>query len=76
MSYYETLASAHSGYTSQTAAWAQAPLGANGGHLQDYVYERPVGTPAAVPEPGAPAFLSSLALVAGGFWLRRRRQAS
>ena len=76
VSYYEALASAHSGYTSPSAAWAQAPVGADGGHLQDYVYERPGAAPAPVPEPGAPAFLSSLALVAGGFWLRRRRQAN
>jgi len=75
VSYYEALASAHAGDASQTAAWAQAPLDAAGRHLQDYVYERPVAAPAAVPEPGIVTFLSSLGLVAGGFGLRRRRQA-
>lgn len=77
VNYYEALASAHSGYTSRTAAWMQSPQDGAGGHLQDYVYERPgAASPAAVPEPGAPVVLSSLVLVAGGFWLRRRQQAS
>ncbi len=75
VSYYEGVAAAHTGYTSQTAAWVQAPQSAGGGHMQDFVYERPAPAPQAVPEPGTPAFLFSLGLVAGGFWLRRRRRA-
>jgi hypothetical protein len=42
--------------------------------MQDYVYEKPAA-PQAVPEPGVTTFLFSLGLVAGGFWLRRKRQA-
>lgn len=74
VSYYEGLASAHAGYTSRTAGWMQAPQASLGQHMQDYVYEKPA-SPQAVPEPGVSAFLSSLSLVAGGFWLRRKRQA-
>ncbi len=75
VSYYECLAAAHTGYTSRTAGWVQAPQTAPGQHMQDYVYEKPI-SPQAVPEPGMTAFLSSLSLVAGGFWLRRKRQVS
>ena len=78
VSYYEGVAAAHTGYTSQTAGWIQAPQSAaGGGHMQDFVYERPgvAAAPQAVPEPGTPTFLFGLGLAAGGFWLRRRRQA-
>lgn len=73
--YYEALAAGHTNYTSTTAAWIQAPEPTLGQHFQDYVYEKPApsSAPQAVPEPGLPAVLSCLALVAGGFWLRRRR---
>jgi len=74
--YYEEAAEAHTSYTSQTAAWVQAPQQTSGQHMQDYVYEKPVAAPQAVPEPGVPAFLFSLSLVAGGFWLRRRCRVS
>lgn len=78
VSYYEGQAAAHTGYTSQTAGWVQAPQETLGQHMQDYVYEKPgmFPSPQAVPEPGVSAILSSLGLVAGGFWLRRKRQVS
>lgn len=75
VSYYEGLAAAHTGYTSRTAGWAQAPQPSLGQHMQDYVYEKPAA-PQAVPEPGVSAFLFSLSLVAGGFWLRRKKTTS
>jgi len=77
VSYYEGLAAAHTGYTSRTAGWIQAPQPTPGRHMQDYVYEKPAAPAdvAAVPEPGMTAFLSSLSLVAGGFWLRRKKAA-
>ncbi len=75
VSYYEGLAAAHTGYASGTAGWVQAPQPSLGQHMQDYVYEKPAA-PQAVPEPGMTAFLPALALVAGGFWLRRKRTAA
>ncbi len=75
--YYEALAGGHTDYTSTTAGWIQAPEATFGQHFQDYVYEKPApaSAPQAVPEPGLPAVLSCLALVAGRFWLRRRAAA-
>ena len=75
VSYYEGLAALHTTYASDTATWVQAPQQTPGQHLQDYVYEKPVG-PQAVPEPGMPTVLSCLSLILGGLWLRRRRQAA
>ncbi len=75
VSYYEGLAAGQTSYKSSTAGWVQAPQPSPGQHMQDYVYEKPV-SPQAVPEPGISAVLSSLSLVAGGFWLRRKKQAS
>jgi hypothetical protein len=77
--YYENQAASHTDYTSNTAGWIQAPEQPLGTHFQDYVYEKPLttphGNPQAVPEPSLTAFGGCLSLVAGAFWLRRRKTA-
>ena len=77
VSYYEGLAGGETTYQSATATWIQAPESASGGHMQDYVYEKPA-TPGVqpVPEPGVPTMLLCLGLVVGGVALRRKRQMS
>ena len=77
--YYENQAASHTDYTSNTAGWIQAPEQPLGTHFQDYVYEKPLTShdnPQPVPEPSFTAFASCLSLVAGAFWLRRRKTAA
>ncbi len=78
VNYYEGLASAQTGYQSNTATWIQAPQSSPGCHMQDYVYEAPGGNGPGgvqpVPEPGMPAILSCLGIAASGLYLRRKRQ--
>lgn len=66
---YLTEAAGHGGYTSQTAAWIQAPVAYDTTHKQDYVTK----TVAAVPEPGTFPLLL-LGLTGMGAWAARRRR--
>ncbi len=66
---YLSQAASHSGYTSQTAEWIQAPVACDSSHKQDYVTKT-----AAVPEPGSfPLLLVGLTGL-GGWAARKQRR--